>query len=321
MRRPRPTATLRIPFLARLRVGRKLMLLVLLPVTGMMAFTAFGAVSQWRDAQTLRDFRTATELSFRTTALTDVLARERIAAVKARLRPGPATLKERTGAQHTTDGALHAALLDTAGWTGPLDVPGRLDARSRQLRALRLQTGTGSLTAPQLAGQYDSIEHDLLELAATLESGRPTRTSGQAADAHIALLNAIEAAERERTELAVLFADPDAPHPIATDRWSALEKALLDDFGQTAPAGLRGRLYVALLQPPASSSAGPARRSPTRTPSGTPGPRTRVGFPRRPDASRRCVSSSTRPPRNSAATPRATWTPHARVGPATSPSR
>jgi len=250
MRRPRPTANLRIPFLARLRVGRKLMLLVLLPVTGMMAFTAFGAVSQWHDAQILRDFRTATELSFRTTALTDALARERIAAVKARLRPGPATLKERAGAQHATDGALRAALLDAADWTGPLDVPGRFDARSRQLRALRLQTGTGSLTAPQLADQYDTIEHDLLELAATLESGRPTRTSGQAADAHVALLNAIEAAERERTELAVLFAAPDAPHPIATDRWSALEKALLDDFGQTAPAGLEGRLYVVLLQHP-----------------------------------------------------------------------
>ncbi|MBK3566102.1 PAS domain S-box protein [Streptomyces sp. MBT62] len=239
-----------MPFLARLRVGRKLMLLVLLPVTGMMAFTAFGAVSQWHDAQTLRDFRTATELSFRTTALTDALARERIAAVKARLRPGPATLEERAGAQHATDGALRAAVLDAADWTGPLDVPGRLDARSRQLRALRLQTGTGSLTAPRLADQYDTIEHDLLELAATLESGRPTRTSGQAADAHIALLNAIEAAERERTELAVLFAAPDTPHPIATDRWSALEKALLDDFDQTAPAGLKGRLYVVLLQHP-----------------------------------------------------------------------
>ncbi|MFJ9897942.1 nitrate- and nitrite sensing domain-containing protein [Streptomyces sp. NPDC091280] len=250
MRRPRPPAALRVPFLARLRVGRKLMLLVLLPVTGMMAFTAFGAVSQWHDAQTLRDFRTATELSFRTTALTDALARERIAAVKARLRPGPTTLKERAGAQHATDAALRTALLDTTGWTGPPDVPGRLDARSRQLRALRLQTGTGSLTAPQLAGQYDTIENDLLELAATLESGRPTRSSGQAADAHIALLNAIEAAERERTELAVLFAAPDAPHPTATDRWSALEKALLDDFDQTAPADLRGTLYVTLLQHP-----------------------------------------------------------------------
>ena len=44
-RRPRPGAALRIPFLARLRVGRKLMLLVLLPVTGMLAFTVFGTVS------------------------------------------------------------------------------------------------------------------------------------------------------------------------------------------------------------------------------------------------------------------------------------
>jgi len=249
-RRPRPGAALRIPFLARLRVGRKLMLLVLLPVTGMLAFTVFGAVSQWHDAQTLRDFRTATALSFRTTALTDAIARERIAAVRARLRPGPATLKERSAAQRATDHALNAALLGAAGRPVPTDVTGRLAARNRQLHALRLQLGTESLTAPQLAAQYDTIEDDLLELAATLESGRPTRTSGQAADTHIALLNAIEAAERERTELAVLFDTPDAPHATATDRWSALEKALLDDFGRTAPADLKGRLYVALLQHP-----------------------------------------------------------------------
>ncbi|MFJ5306171.1 nitrate- and nitrite sensing domain-containing protein [Streptomyces sp. NPDC088350] len=226
------------------------MLLVLLPVTGMLAFTVFGAVSQWRDARTMRDFRTATELSFRVTALTDAVARERIAAVKARLRPGPAALKERSGARRATDRALNAAFQGTAGWTGQPDVRGRLDARNRQLRALRLQIGTGSLTAPQLADQYDTIENDLLETAATLESGRPTRGSGQAADAHIALLNAIEAAERERTELAVLFATPNAPHAIATDRWPALEKALLDDFRQTAPADLRSRLYVVLLQHP-----------------------------------------------------------------------
>ena len=246
----RPGTALRVPFLARLRVGRKLMLLVLLPVTGLLAFTVFGAVTQWREAQTMRDFRTATQLSFRTTALTDAIARERIAAVQARLRPGPVTLKERSGAERATDHALNAALLGAAGWTGPPDVPGRLGARNRQLHALRIQLGTGSLTATQLAAQYDTIEDDLLELAATLESGRPTRTSGQAADAHIALLNAIEAAERERTELAVLFDTPDAPHATATDRWSALEKALLDDFGQTASAGLKGRLYVALLQHP-----------------------------------------------------------------------
>lgn len=249
-RRPRSGAALRIPFLARLRVGRKLMLLVLLPVTGMLAFTVFGAVSQWHEAETMRDFRTATALSFRTAALTDAIARERIAAVRARLRPGAATLKERSGAEHATDRALNAALLGAADWPGPPDVPGRLDARSRQLHALRLQSGTGSLTAPQLAAQYDTIEDDLLELAATLESGRPTRTSGQAADTHIALLNAIEAAERERTELAVLFDSPDAPHATATDRWSALEKALLDDFDRTAPAALKGRLYVVLLQHP-----------------------------------------------------------------------
>ncbi|MGQ4478850.1 LuxR C-terminal-related transcriptional regulator [Streptomyces sp. SAS_276] len=86
------------------------MLLVLLPVTGLLAFTVFGAVTQWREAQTMRDFRTATQLSFRATALTDAIVRERIAAVQAGLRPVPATLKERSGAEHATDHALDAAL-------------------------------------------------------------------------------------------------------------------------------------------------------------------------------------------------------------------
>ncbi|MGR3873335.1 hypothetical protein ACUXZZ_32850 [Streptomyces graminifolii] len=108
------------------------MLLVLLPMTGLLAFTLVGALAQWREAQTMRDFRTATQLSFRTTALTDAIARERIAAVKTGLRPGPAALKDRSRAVHATDHALDASLLGAAGWTGPpLDVPGRFDARTR----------------------------------------------------------------------------------------------------------------------------------------------------------------------------------------------
>ncbi|WP_210587552.1 nitrate- and nitrite sensing domain-containing protein [Streptomyces sp. GESEQ-35] len=249
MLRPRPLTPPRIPFFARLRIGRKLMLLVLLPVTTMLVFTLVGGVSQWREARALGEFRSATQVSFATTALTDAVARERIAAVQARLRPGSTTLRERSAAQRATETALHRTLEGSGSWTGQPDVPGRLDAADRKLHALRIQTRTGSLTAPQLAGQYDTIEHDLLSTVATLESGRPTRESGRAADAHLALLDAIEAAERERVELAVLFHAPPA-RTTATNRWSALEQSRLDAFQQTASDALKSRLYATLLENP-----------------------------------------------------------------------
>ncbi|WP_210575815.1 nitrate- and nitrite sensing domain-containing protein [Streptomyces sp. GESEQ-4] len=249
MLRPRPLTAPRIPFLARLRIGRKLMLLVLLPVTTMLVFTLVGGVSQWREARALEEFSAATRVSFATTALTDAVARERIAAVQARLRPGSTTLRERSATQQTTETVLHNALDDSRSWTGQPDVPGRLDAADRKLHALRIQIRTGSLTAPQLAGQYDTIEDDLLSTVATLESGRPTRESGRAADAHLALLDAIEAAERERVELAVLFHAPPA-RAAATNRWPALERSRLDAFRQTASAALQSELYATLLRNP-----------------------------------------------------------------------
>src|SRR6266545_4606735 len=124
MRRVRPRvmgrtpagAASRVPFLARLRVGPKLMLLVLLPVTGLLAFAAFGAVAQWREARTLLDFRTATRVSFSTTDVCDAVAGERIAAVLARLRPGADAVRKRSAAQRATDRALDGALNRAASW-------------------------------------------------------------------------------------------------------------------------------------------------------------------------------------------------------------
>ena len=54
----------RTPLLARLGVGAKLMLLVLLPVAVLLGFTIAGSVNAWRNASSLSDFRSATEQSF-----------------------------------------------------------------------------------------------------------------------------------------------------------------------------------------------------------------------------------------------------------------
>src|SRR5260370_38330706 len=80
----RGSASTRTPLLARLKVGTKLMLLVLLPVCVLLAFTGVTAVADWRSANELGGFRPATQLSYATAGVADQLAADRTAAL---LRP------------------------------------------------------------------------------------------------------------------------------------------------------------------------------------------------------------------------------------------
>ncbi|WP_318722601.1 PAS domain S-box protein [Streptomyces albicerus] len=241
----------RIPLLARLRVGTKLMLLVLLPVSGLLAFTVFAAVTEWNEARTLRDFRTTTRVSFALATLTEALARERLAEVLVEVRPDrPGVTDERDAARRATDRALTAAKGSAADITGQPDVVGQLDARGRQLFATRLESGSGSFTGTEIGQKYASLTNDLLNTVHHLDSSRPSRASGRAADGYLAALEAIEAAERERVELAVLFAAASGDGRGATaDRWEALEAAHLDTFRQNVSGRLKVRLSSVLLQP------------------------------------------------------------------------
>ncbi|MGI5453868.1 PAS domain S-box protein [Streptomyces sp. CA-249302] len=225
------------------------MLLVLLPVTGMLVFTAFSAVGQAEEARTLDRFHQATGVSFATTEVSDAVARERIAAVLARLHPGRATLAERSTTQRATDRVLLRAADRAASWPHS-DVAGKLDAVSRQLHAVRVETGTGSLRAPDVVQRYQSVEDQLLDTVAALESGRPTRAAGRAADAHVALLGAIEAGERERAEVAILLDAPAGRSAAAAGRWPALEEAQLRDFRQNTSDRLWAEVYTTQFQPP-----------------------------------------------------------------------
>jgi PAS domain S-box-containing protein len=247
---PRPPSPARSPFLSRLRVGRKLMLLVLLPVTGLLGFAAVSGAAQWREARTLRDFHAAADVSFATTDVSDAVARERIAAVQARLRPGPAARRERAQAERATRRALERAMERAAGRKGA-DTAGDLAAVGRRLDALRVRTATASVSARTLMQEYQSIEDSLLDTVAALESGRPTKASGRAADAHIAILGAIEASERERAELAVLLAAPPDERPSAAGRWAELEEEQLRAFRQNTTAELWAETYTTRFQAPA----------------------------------------------------------------------
>jgi PAS domain S-box-containing protein len=246
---PLAPASARTPLLARLRVGTKLMLLVLLPVCVLVGFTTLTAVADWRAARELQNFRAETRLSFATAGLVDRLAAERTAAVLLRLRPGAQTRAGLATAQRGVNQALHQAQARAAGWNGVVDLAGRLSAARRQLGALRMQTASGSLSIQLIPASYSAIADDLINTTGDLVAAQPTQDSGQAADAYLAILQAVEAAQRERVAVAEVLGTPGHLQPSAASQWSTLESAELDAFRRNAAGGLSADLEGVLFSP------------------------------------------------------------------------
>ena len=235
--------------LARLKVGTKLMLLVLLPVCVLLGFTSLTAVSDWHSANELGSFRSATQLSFATAGLADQLATERTAAVLLTLRPGPKDAGGLATAERDVNHALSEAEASAAGWHGTVDVPGRLDAARRQLDALRIQVSTGSLSVQDISSAYSVIVNDLITTVGSLDAGRPTQASGRAADAYLAILQAVEAAQRERADVAAVLSAPGMNPTALASRWATLESAALDTFRRNASERLSADLEAVLFEP------------------------------------------------------------------------
>ncbi len=248
---PPAPASARTPLLARLRVGTKLMLLVLLPVCVLVGFTTLTAVADWRAANELQNFRAETRLSFATAGLVDRLAAERTAAVLLRLRPSAQTRAGLATAQSGVNQALHQAEERAADWNGIVDLAGRLGAARRQLGALRLQTAAGSLSVQQISGSYSVIVNDLINTVGDLVAAEPTQDSGQAAGAYLAVLQAVEAAQRERVAVAEVLGTAGHIQPSTASQWSTLESAELDAFRRDAAGWLSADLEGVLF-----SSAG-----------------------------------------------------------------
>jgi len=244
----------RIPLLARLKVGTKLMLLVLLPVGVLLGFTTVNAVADWHAADQLAAVRTAPQLSFAAAAAADRLAAERTAAVMLRLRPGAQAGAELSAAQHGADQTLSRARASAAGWHGAVDVSGRLAATGRQLTALRLQVADGSFPVPDISRSYSVIVGDLINTTGELVEDTPSpQTSDRAADAYLAILRAVEAAQREQVDVAASLAAPAdqaaVDQMIATSRWATLEGAELGMFRRKASGRLVAGLGAVLSSP------------------------------------------------------------------------
>ena len=250
MRKPDPG---RIAPLARLKVGTKLMLLVLLPVCVLLSFTGFTALADWHAASQLQDFRAATRLSFATAGVAGQLATERTAAAMVRLRPGAQAQAGLGAAQRDVNQALHQAQDRAADWHGSVDVAGRLALARKQLAALRLRAAGESLSVPDISASYGTRVNDLIGTVGDLIEDRPPQSSGQTPDAYLAMLQAIEAAQRERVDVAAVLGAPRDQTALdqitATSRWATLEGAELGTFRQNAPGRLAADLDAVLRTP------------------------------------------------------------------------
>ena len=259
----------RIAPLARLKVGTKLMLLVLLPVCVLLGFTGFTALADWHAASQLQDFRAATRLSFATAGVACQLATERTAAAMVRLRPGAQAHAGLGAAQRDVNEALRQAQDRAADWNGTVDVAGRLAAARRQLAALRLRVADGSLSVPDISTSYGARVNDLIGTVGDLIEDRPLQSSGQASDAYLAMVQAIEAAQRERVDVAAVLGAPRDQTALdqmtATSRWATLEGAEFGTFRQNAPGRLAADLETVLAHPGRDRSAEGARRDPRQS--------------------------------------------------------
>jgi PAS domain S-box-containing protein len=233
-----------------MRVGTKLMLLVLVPLCGLLAFAILAAVDDWREGDRLRDFRSATRLSFASGDAAAALADERTAATLDRLGVRSVDGGRIAASQRVVDTAWRRAAEQDAGDHVPVDVAARLEPLRRRLGALRGQVEGGSVGLQEMVEDYGVIARGLFGVVRDLDSGRPTRGSGRVADAYVALVQAVEAAEMERATLAAALVRGTESVRV---RGVVLEAASLDTFRQYAPRRLVAELDT-LLSEPASSS-------------------------------------------------------------------
>jgi PAS domain S-box-containing protein len=238
----------KMPLLARLGVGSKLILLVLLPVGLLLGFTISGAVGDWRKASSRGDFRSATEQSFAEDRLATAVTDEGAATALARLQPSRATAVQLRAARAATDATFRQAAARAAAWDQSLDLSGRLDAAQRELNSVRVQAAGDSLTVRQTTDAYSAIVGSLLSTVRQLDTAAPTRRSSEAADAYVAIGTAISAAARERNDVARLIATRPSV-AVAAVRGRTLEAAELDAFRENAAGSLPTDLNAVLYSP------------------------------------------------------------------------
>ena len=240
----------RVGVLARMRVGTKLLLLVLLPTCGLFAFAAVTAIDHMHAADRLGEFQDGTRASLASAGAAEALASERLAVTLGRLGVRSGDRRHIARAERASDAALRRATSQTSGAQARVDVAGRLEKARRQLDALRLKAASKSLGLQEIVEEYGVIVRNVSGIVRDLDSARPSRATGRAADAYVALVQAAEGAEMERvTQAAALVSGPERVRV----RGVVVEANALDTFRAYAARPLVTELDT-LLSGPASAT-------------------------------------------------------------------
>jgi PAS domain S-box-containing protein len=251
----------RVGVLARMRVGTKLLVLVLFPACALVAFASITAVGDWRAADRLAEFRSAARLSFASADAAGAVADERTAVALDRLGARFVDRRQIAAEQRAVDASLRRATPSPA-LEAPVDVAGRLRTARRRLAAARSRAAAGSLNPNELVEEYGVIVRGLSGIVRDLDSARPSRATGRAADAYVSSVLAVEAAEMERvTQAAALVRGTEAVRV----RGVVVEANALDDFRQNAARRLGSELDK-LLSEPASATVDDVREAMVRDP-------------------------------------------------------
>lgn len=243
----RPNATARL--LARLSVGGKLLVLVLLPVAVVLAGATSSAFDRWRQAQDLRAYERRLALSSEVVGLVDAVAAERAATVG--MTDGMAgSLRVLRRTRATSDARLDA-LRGRLQARGAGDAAGRLEGVGRQLESVRLALDAGGFDPEEAATSASDVVRNLSLFVRSLHARPPTTDAREAATANLALLGALEAARREQVEVwtAARATTGSRAGLIAPSRWGALESVELDDARQWASPRLASEVDAVLYRP------------------------------------------------------------------------
>ncbi len=235
--------------LARLSVGGKLLVLVLLPVAVVLAGATTSALDRWGQAQDLRAYEQRLDVSAEVVGLVDAVAAER--AVMAGMSGTGADrgrVLRRTRA--TTDARLDT-LRARLQARGAGDAAGRLEGIRRQLESGRLALDAGGVGPREAAMSASDVVRNLSLFVRSLHARPPTTAAREAAAANLALLGALEAARREQVEVwtAARTTTGSQAGLIAPSRWVALESAELDNARQWASPRLASRVDEVLYRP------------------------------------------------------------------------
>jgi PAS domain-containing protein len=247
-----------------MRVGTKLTLLVVIPTCGLLVFAALSAIDQWRQADRLRAFRADTRLSFAAGDAVQALGEERTAVTLSRM--GVRSYDRRAdAARREVDAALRRA--DPRGRHTPVDVAGRLQTAERRLAALRGRVAAGSLGLQEAIEEYGLIARELVGIVRDVDARAPTLEMAKAADAHTAIVQAIDGGENERVTVALAIARGTETVRV---RGTLVEAGALDAFRETSARPLASELDALLSSPPAAT-VDRVRRLLVSDPAGLPG--------------------------------------------------